>query len=522
MNFKEVFMYWHQEDIDLHTYLCIYQLQKLNIKVNLYSPSFFSLQENLKLKYNWFDDRLLFVKELPATFYQFFGNINLMVHAEVADLFRFYMMATTQIPLCYVDTDEYFLKQIPYKTMISSEHCQKCGAFVPKFRINTPNIGVLSVIEEDIENINMFFKEVIDKCKKKMNSIIHTKHNTYFMKIYQDVLKKYEQINKFVVDPIVFCPIYYGFAKELYEIENTEEKTKHGVHGFNLDLYKNEKIIGIHLWRNLYNLKKINFDYDKKSFFNYLYKKTFGEFLVAIPSYKRYEILKQKTLKTISSINRNHIYIFCNENTNYKDLEDIGYNVIENPHENIVQQRNFITEYFIDGQKLLCIDDDVNNLTHKDLGKLPNYSVFKTFEDSFRIISKNMPVFGFNSNTNFRSPVEIKQGIYSIIFSCYGKINDKSIKLTVEEKEDYEYICIIAKQQKKVLKLCFIGVSTTYWKMRGGIQARLNSTERVIRQNDAAMFLQEKYNDLVYSKQRDNGLVDLRFKFKKNYHFYNH
>ena len=163
------------------------------------------------------------------------------------------------------------------------------------------------------------------------------------------------------------------------------------------------------------------------------------------------------------------------------------------------------------------MDDDVNAIVHKDLGKLPNYSVFRTFEDCFKCINEDVPVFGFNSNTNFRSSTDIKKGIYSIISSCMGKINDKSIKLSIQEKEDFEYVCILARNNKQVLKLCFTGISTTYWKMRGGIQARLNQVERIQKQNESAFFLKQKYDDLIYIKQRDNGLWDARFKFKRKH-----
>ncbi len=84
------------------------------------------------------------------------------------------------------------------------------------------------------------------------------------------------------------------------------------------------------------------------------------------------------------------------------------------------------------------------------------------------------------------------------------------------EKEDFDRVCQFYKKNLPILKRCGYGINTRYWKNQGGIQARYNFDQRIIVQKESADMLMEKYPDLVYQRIRKNGIVDIRFRRKKN------
>ena len=74
---------------------------------------------------------------------------------------------------------------------------------------------------------------------------------------------------------------------------------------------------------------------------------------------------------------------------------------------------------------------------------------------------------GFNANiNNFYADGKDKFGLYSIINSCCGYVNCKSIKLTVSEKEDFERCILMFRMGYPILKRCGYGIKTKYWTIK--------------------------------------------------------
>jgi hypothetical protein len=85
----------------------------------------------------------------------------------------------------------------------------------------------------------------------------------------------------------------------------------------------------------------------------------------AIPSYNRCEILKSNTLAMLEhyKIPKKQIYIFVvkEEYQQYKDaLPDYKHIIIG--AKGLANQRNFITNYFKEGQYIVNLDDDIKKL----------------------------------------------------------------------------------------------------------------------------------------------------------------
>ena len=193
-----------------------------------------------------------------------------------------------------------------------------------------------------------------------------------------------------------------------------------------------------------------------------------------------------------------------------------GFNLILSKN-TILDTRNHIIQYFNEGQKIVEMDDDVEDIQTTMKGKKNSSvkNIKKLFEDSYNLIESrgNRGLWGFNAKTNnFYADGKDKFGLYSIINSCCGYINDKSIKLTVSEKEDFERCLIMFKKKYPILKRCGFGIKTNYWKNKGGIQSHYDFNRRLEVQSESAAALMAKYPEYCYTSTRDNGIVDIRFK----------
>ena len=97
-----------------------------------------------------------------------------------------------------------------------------------------------------------------------------------------------------------------------------------------------------------------------------------SDYVIAIPSYKRTETLKEKTLATLKKykIEPSKIHIFVadkDEEKAYKEaLPNGSYGKIVVGIKGIKEIRNFITDYFPIGKKIICMDDDIKEFLEYD------------------------------------------------------------------------------------------------------------------------------------------------------------
>ena len=103
----------------------------------------------------------------------------------------------------------------------------------------------------------------------------------------------------------------------------------------------------------------------------------------AIPTYKRYDVLKEKTLSLLkrNKVSIEDIYIFVankSEKMLYQDSLGKDYNCIIGVLK-IYKQRNFISNYFPVGEKIVYLDDDIAEITELGNKKLKPIKNFKTF-----------------------------------------------------------------------------------------------------------------------------------------------
>ena len=89
-------------------------------------------------------------------------------------------------------------------------------------------------------------------------------------------------------------------------------------------------------------------------------KKSFN-YVVAIPSYKRWEEITKKTLPTLKrgKVDKNKIHVFVANKTEEKlyreKLDPNTYGKIVVGRKGLVQQRRFISQYFPEGTRLIYL-----------------------------------------------------------------------------------------------------------------------------------------------------------------------
>jgi hypothetical protein len=247
---------------------------------------------------------------------------------------------------------------------------------------------------------------------------------------------------------------------------------------------------------------------------------------VAIPSYDRAEILRDKTLKTLISqnIKPDKIDIFVaneEEEGKYKDMIDKKlYNKMIVGVKGLVNQRNFITNYYNEGDYIIQIDDDVEGVykkkspikTDKTLVKL-NLDIF--FKNAYDVLIKKklyiwgvLPVFNPYFATN-----NITTDLRYIVGALFGCINRKSkdLKLDLEsDLEDFLRTILFYKKDSGVVRFNNILIKTKYYGI-GGLQTEYgNQEQRIKDRKKRVLKLQKLYPEYISKiKERKSGVYDI-------------
>lgn len=246
------------------------------------------------------------------------------------------------------------------------------------------------------------------------------------------------------------------------------------------------------------------------------------EYVFAIPSIYRLDIIKENCLLLLkqNKIPLNKIYVFTNKecfNDYKKELK--GINVIEAHCTGIQETRNFIRNYFNDGDLIVGMDDDVSGFykyidsktlnKYNDIKKLINI-IFKNIKE------KGTKVGGVNMVSN---PFFMNNNIYfknCLIPACfYVFINDKNIMMENPYKltEDGELSIKVFKKYGSLVRLNYIGLNMLpNKKTSGGIQQIMTNKKREEKQKLSDKWLSEKFPE--YCSVKNNG-VGLRYKTPK-------
>lgn len=247
---------------------------------------------------------------------------------------------------------------------------------------------------------------------------------------------------------------------------------------------------------------------------------------IAIPSYKRAKICNEKTLNFLhkNGINKELINVFVieEEYDEYLNILDKDkYNEIVIGVKGIVEQVEFIEDYYGIGENIIRVDDDVIEI---DLS-LTNYiSLHNFFECAFQecVLSGSYiwgiyPVF----NPFFRKERDMMTKTLKFIIGClYGFINrrEKDLKLNITKicgnKDDVERSILYWLKDGIMIRFDRVAVKSKVYGTDGGGLGKMN--DRLESMKIMTIMLNEKYPELTKIKVRKNGLYEIVFKAVKS------
>lgn len=244
-----------------------------------------------------------------------------------------------------------------------------------------------------------------------------------------------------------------------------------------------------------------------------------SNYVVAIPTYNREDVISDKTLNTLleGNVPKSRIYLFVANKQQEKLYEEAVpksmYNKIIVGKLGITNQRKFISKYFPENQYIVSMDDDVEELLMmKNPEKLVKvHDLDKFFKDAYKELKKEkLFIWGIYPVRNpFFMKKKISTDLKFIIGVLFGYINRRSKKLepssNAETKEDYEQSILYYKMDGGVLRYNYITPKTKFNAV-GGL-----GTDRFERNKNAAEYLKKTYPDIITIFHRASGMTEVRF-----------
>jgi hypothetical protein len=212
------------------------------------------------------------------------------------------------------------------------------------------------------------------------------------------------------------------------------------------------------------------------------------DYVIAIPSYKRAETLRDKSLKVLKEYgiepSRIHIFVANKEEEKiYQDtLEKGTYGKIIVGVPKIGPQRNFISDYYPVGKPVIHMDDDIQSFIEYDpkakRSEKRLVSLKRVIEDGFRECRKHdCRLWGIYPTPNGYFMSDKVDTDLRFIIGCFngmfnpGTKGPKGVKLELEmDKEDYERSCRFYKADGGVIRLRYVAPKTAYYTEKGGNQ----------------------------------------------------
>ena len=243
-----------------------------------------------------------------------------------------------------------------------------------------------------------------------------------------------------------------------------------------------------------------------------------SNYVIAIPTYNRYNVISDKTLKTLydGMVNKNKIYLFVANREQYKLYEEHVpknlYNKMIIGKLGITNQRIFISKYFPENQYIISMDDDIEEVSLlKGTDKLVRIKDLTSFFlEAYKMLKEEgLYIWGIYPVRNpFFMKKKISYDLKFIIGVMYGYINrhDKHLypSTKIETKEDYEMSILYYKKDGGVLRFNNINPKTKN-NAEGGVGA-----DRFERNKLSANYLKEKYPDIITIFHRNNGMTEVK------------
>lgn len=253
------------------------------------------------------------------------------------------------------------------------------------------------------------------------------------------------------------------------------------------------------------------------------------DYVIAIPSYKRAETLRDKSLKVLKEYNidptKIHIFVANKEEEEvYKKILEKGtYGKIIVGVPKIGPQRNFISDYYPIGKAVIHMDDDIQSFIEYDpkakRSEKKLVSLKKVIEEGFRECKKhNCRLWGIYPTPNGYFMSDKVDSDLRYIIGCFngmfnpGTKGPKGVKLELEmDKEDYERSCRFYQVDGAVIRLRAVAPKTAYYTEKGGNQ-EFRTKKSIM---DGAKWMVEHFPDYAtLNLTKKSGYPEIRLRDK--------
>jgi hypothetical protein len=247
------------------------------------------------------------------------------------------------------------------------------------------------------------------------------------------------------------------------------------------------------------------------------------DFCIAIPTYNRPEIFKQKTMKLLMKHNipTDNVLIFMEDEDQKELYGELPYSVILTNSYGIKDTRNFLQRYFYnhnDIKNVIYLDDDIKEIHNYDK-PLENLIEFgnKIFEE---LKEKNLYICGVSPYHNKFYLKKTTTTTLKYICGCFrAEIirKDKPLILTpISHFEDHLFSCEYFKRDGGVMRKNWIAIETKYFEEIGGINGSMGgmiNRQKIMEVNKNYML--EHYKGMVRAVEKKYGWdIRLNHNFK--------
>lgn len=251
-----------------------------------------------------------------------------------------------------------------------------------------------------------------------------------------------------------------------------------------------------------------------------------NDWVIAIPSYKRAETLRDKTLRVLADykIPRDRIHVFVankDEAAAYRaTLDPATYGHLHIAEPGMAAVRNYITRFFPVGKQIFNMDDDIRGFIEWSAtarrNEQPLRDLASAITAGFREAQRTgYRLFGFYAVPNgyFMKDGPPTTNLTYIIGSVWGIINPgKILTVTIDDKEDYLRSVIMYLLDGGILKFRNIAAQSAYYTEPGGMQ----ETRTMRRIAASANAMVEAFPDLMtINLTKKSGKPELRMRDRR-------
>lgn len=244
---------------------------------------------------------------------------------------------------------------------------------------------------------------------------------------------------------------------------------------------------------------------------------------VVIPTYKRAARISIRTLDVLEQggVPAELIDLFvANEQEKEEYLNRVPkdlYNRIIVGELGIAQQRNFISDYFPDGELLVSADDDLQGVyvreSEKKVSLVQNLPAL--FDQGFFLCQQyGARIWGMYPVLN---PKFMRHGythdLKPVIGALHGYVNDRSLRLSCKTKDDIERTLLYYEVDGVVIRMNSFAPKQNARTEPGGLQAEGETKRTLERSEEDVRYMMQRWPALVHrAKPRKGGHAEVRLR----------